>query len=112
VDAIVAIAAVTEQLSHAVDASGTILTAVYSLAAVAAVIRQPCASLIVQEKLLNPHFEELGETEGKRKARVKLPCFDSVDRLPGHLGTLSEGRLRPTTFGAKVRNAVLHRYRI
>ena len=40
------------------------------------------ASLIVEEDLFDRQVEHLGETEGDRKARVELPRFDGVDRLP------------------------------
>jgi hypothetical protein len=40
------------------------------------------ASLIVDEDLFDLQVEQVGEAEGEWEARVELPCFDCVDRLP------------------------------
>jgi hypothetical protein len=39
-------------------------------------------SLIVEKELFDLHVEQFGETEGEWKARVELPRFERIDRLP------------------------------
>ena len=47
--------------------------------------------------------------EGQRQARFVLFGFDGVDRLPRNLEPRRQVRLRPTSLGAQLTQAVPHR---